>query len=715
MDAGQHRLHPLIAPNSIAIVGASENPGRVGGMPFYLCLQHGFKGGLYPINPKYEEIKGVKCYPDIESVPEAVDLVVLSVPARDVSMQLRRAAAAGARSAIVFASGFAEAGNEEGRLLQQDLEQVVAEIGIPVAGPNCMGFANLKSHAYTAFASVFNYVEPPREGHSVAMVTQSGNICATVYAMARKLGVPFSFVVNTGNEAAVEFSEYLEYFASDPETDAIVGYVEGLRDGVRFRRVAEDLRGRNIPLILLKIGDTEKGAQAVASHTAALAGSHAIYRAAFDELNVIAADDLAHLSDLAYLARFRRRRMGRRVAVLSISGALGALLSDRLVKSGADVPTLSPDVQSILRTGIPDYGMVANPVDLTGAIINDDGPFGRVLSAVLASDDIDMVLLYAPGYLLDRLAPAILEIAPHSEKLVGVIDTQTARSRGDLEAAGVPVFTDCTRAVAALTSFAGWSERSRLPPPSAPAGVEAKPQAAELVRRAVLRGATSLNEVDGKALVACYGAAAIPECAAGDEEAAAAAAAALGYPVAVKVLSADILHKSDIGGVRLNLGSGQAVRSACHDVIAAARRAKPDAAIDGVVVQRQASPGVEVLAGITQDPVFGPSLTVGIGGIFTEIFKDVVHKPLPASPDDIRDMLGRLKGFPLLGGARGKQPCDLPALCGTISAMAQARLAHPEIAEIEMNPIVAYPGQEGVVVLDCLVTLSASSRGQGER
>lgn len=705
MAGFEHRLRPLLDPESIAIVGASQNPARVGGMPFFLCLQHGFKGALYPVNPKYEQIEGIRCYPDIGSVPEPADIVALAVPAAEVSAELRRAAAAGMRSAVVFASGFAESGDEEGKRLQRELEETAAEIGIPVAGPNCMGFANLKSHAYTVFGSVFKNLEPPRGGHSVALLTQSGNVCATVYQQGRKLGIPFATVVNTGNEANVEFSEYLEYFAADPGIDTVVGYVEGLRDGDRFRTVARTFRDRGVPLILLKVGDTAKGAAAAASHTAALAGSQSVYRAVFDELNVIQADDLSHLADLTYLARFRARKAGARVAVLTISGALGALLSDKFVQAGLDVPTLPDDLQAVLRAGIPSYGMVANPVDLTGNIVNEHAFFSRVLSALQESDAVDMIVLYAPGYLLDKIAPAIVEAAPRSGKLLAVIDTQEAKMRAALEEAGTPIFGDTARAVAALASFAKWSVRAQDTPHAPAASAAPSQAAAALIADAVRHGRSTLDEVAGKVLIGEYGARGVPERIATTEAGAVAAAEATGYPVVVKVLSADILHKSDIGGVKLDLADADAVAAAFRDVTTAAQRAMPDAGLDGVVVQRQEKPGVEVLAGITRDPVFGPVLTVGLGGIFTEILKDIQHKPLPASAADIEQMLRRLKGFPLLAGVRGKPPCDIAGLAETIAALARAYLAHPEIVELEVNPIVVRPGETGAVALDCLVTL----------
>ncbi|MCG7361421.1 acetate--CoA ligase family protein [Roseomonas sp. ACRSG] len=702
-----HRLEPLINPGSIAILGASENPGRVGGMPLQLLLQHGFAGPIYPINPKYKEISGLVCYPDIESLPGPVDLLALAVSAKEVVPQLRRAAAKGVRSAVVFASGFAETNEPEGRRLQDEFEACVVEIGIPVAGPNCMGFANLKTHAYTAFASVFRDLEPPSR-HSVALVTQSGNVCAAVYTAGRKRGVDFSAAINTGNEAGIELSEYLEYFADQPETQTIAAYVEGLRDGQRFRRVATRLRDEGRPLIILKIGDTEKGAEAAASHTASLAGSQAVYRAVFDELNVMMADDLAHMAELIRLAGFRARTAGPRIAILTISGALGALLSDKFVQAGAEVPTLPEDVQAVLRGGIPSYGMVSNPVDLTGNVVNQHGFMRDALTALEGCDAVDTIVIYAPGYLLERLSPAAIDAAATSRKLIVAIDNQNARNHAELEAAGIPVFDDTARAVAALSVFGRWSERTRQAVTEVAAPVPRQAMALPA------RGG-ALDEAEGKTLLAAHGVPVVAERVATNEEEAAAAARALGWPVVMKVLSPDILHKSDCGGVRLGIGSEEAAREAFRAIMRSARAAHAEALIRGVVVQPQEAPGVEVLLGVTRDPVFGPVMTVGLGGIFTEILRDIEHRTLPVDEARAGAMLRRLKAFPLLDGARGRPRRDVAALCGAMAALSEAVLAAGDaIREVEVNPLLVREEGKGVVALDALVVLEPGTAAKAE-
>ncbi|MDO8944733.1 MAG: CoA-binding protein, partial [Desulfobacterales bacterium] len=427
-------------------------------MPLELLQYFKFAGEVFPVNPKYAEIFGNRCYPDIEAVPKAADLVVLAIAAPEVTSMLRRCHARGIPSAIVYASGFAEAG-EQGLALQRELEAFVRESGMVVAGPNCMGFANLNRHAYTAFASIFKKVPPQTVPGRVSLVTQSGNVCSAVFGEIRQRGVPVSHFINTGNEACLEFSEYLEFLAADDETDTVVGYIEQLRDGSRFVQAALDLARRGKPLIVFKAGESDKGSEAVRSHNSALAGEQALYKAAFRQVNAIQAEDFAQMGDLAWLSGFRARAGGRRVAVLSISGALGAIISDKLIAAGLEVPTLSAGIQQALREGIPDYGMVANPVDLTGNIVNHPDFVRTIFSILATTDEIDAVIVYAPGYLMDRMADALAEMGQKHRRLFVGIDTGAGSSYERLGAAGVPVFNDLGRAMRALSPFLHWMAR----------------------------------------------------------------------------------------------------------------------------------------------------------------------------------------------------------------------------------------------------------------
>lgn len=689
-----HRLSPLLQPRSIAMIGASNNAARIGGMPLDLLKRFGYEGRVFPVNPKYEEIFGYRCYPDIESVPEAPELVVLAIGAADVTAMLRRCHARGARAAIVYAAGFAEMGGE-GAVLQEELERFAAETGMVVAGPNCMGFANLNLKAYTAFATVFKNVPQQTGAGRASLVTQSGNVCSAVFALMRQLGVEVSHFINTGNEACLEYSEYLEFLAQDDETDCVVGYIEQLRDGRRFVDAALAFAEADKPLILYKAGETEKGSEAVRSHTSALAGNLALYKAGFRQLNVIQGQDFAQMADLAWLSGFRSRAGGKRIAIVTLSGALGAILADKFIAAGLDVPTLPAEVQQALRDGIPDYGMVSNPIDVTGNIVNDPAFVRSVFGALASSDAVDTVVIYASGSLLDRMAEPLLEVCARHPRLFVAIDTGKATCREQLAAGGVPVFTDIGRAVQALAPFCHWL-----------AGREGVRRWAKL-RRETTSGqkdyaVAGLNEYETKRLLGEFGVPAVAEMPAADADAAAKAAARIGYPVVLKVLSADIAHKTEAGGVRLNLGDEGQVRQAFAEILASARSYAPQARIDGVLVQAMSKGVAELIAGVTHDPVFGPALTVGLGGVLTELYRDVSHRLLPVDDAMVGEMLEELKAYPLLDGFRGRPKADVAAACGAIAAISRASAALGAAAqEIEINPLQVRTS--GAVAIDALL------------
>ncbi|GER17210.1 CoA-binding protein [Variovorax boronicumulans] len=692
-----HRLEPLLNPASIAVVGASGNAARIGGMPLAHLTTFGYQGAIYPINPKYEEVFGLRCWPDLEALPAAPDLVVLALAAAEVTPMLNRCQARGVRAVIVYAAGFAEAG-EAGAALQAELEAFVATTDMVVAGPNAMGFANLNTQAHTNFASVFNTAPMQQGPGRVSLLTQSGNVCAAVYAIARRLGVDFSHFINTGNEACVDFAQYLEYLAQDDATEVGIGYIEELRDGPRFMEAAAEFVRRDKLLILYKAGETEKGSEAVRSHTSALAGDQQIYQAAFRQLNIIQSHDFAQMAQLAHLAGYRQRSAGKRVAIITISGALGAILADKFIGQGLDVPTLPQPLQDQLRAGIPDYGMVSNPVDVTGNVVNDPGFVRTAMEALAVSDAIDAIVVYAPGYMLDRMADDLCAVAEKHPRLIVAIDTGAAKTRDQLRAGGVPVFEDIGVAVSALSPFLLWQERRKHNP-----WLQVRSQPAPA--RATLAGRA--DEHTTKRYLAEFGVQPVDEAVARSADEAAAVAGRLGFPVVLKVLSADIAHKTEAGGVRLRLGNAQEVRKAFDEVMASARAYAPTAQIDGALLQKMEAGQAELILGATRDPVFGMTLTVGLGGVLTELYKDVSHRVLPVDEAMARDMLGELKAFPLLTGYRGRPLGDVEAACRAIAGFSRAVLALQEQAdEVEVNPLLVKEQGQGVRALDALVLAS---------
>lgn len=702
----RHRLEALLNPDSIAFIGASADATRIGGMPIAHLVKFGYRGAIYPINPKYAEVFGLRCWPDLESLPEAPNLAVLAIAAPEVLPMLRRCHARGVRAALVYAAGFAEEG-PAGAALQAELQAWAAGTGMVVAGPNLMGFANLNRQAHTSFASVFNTAPMQGGPGNVALLTQSGNVCAAIYAIARRLELAFSHFINTGNEACVDFAEYLEYLAQDGQTEVCIGYVEQLRDGARFIAAASALARQDKLLIAYKAGETERGAQAVRSHTSALAGDQAAYRSAWRQLDVIEGSDFAQMAQLAHLARYRQRSAGTRVAIVTISGALGAILADKFIGAGLQVPTLPQELQAQLRAGIPDYGMVAYPVDVTGNVVNHPGFVRTALQALAATDAVDAVVVYAPGYMLDRMADDLCAVAAAHPRLFVAIDTGAARTRAQLRAGGVPVFEDIGMAVATLAPFLLWQQRRRHNRWHALRAVPAEAPLAPPARH---------DEHGLKQWLAHHGVPAAAERGATTADDAVAAAEQLGYPVALKILSPDIAHKTEAGGVRLHLQDADQVRQAHAAIFASCRRLQPRARLDGVLVARMETGVAELIVGATRDAVFGWMLTVGLGGVLTELYRDVSQRLLPVDEAMVREMLQELRAYPLLTGYRGRPAGDVDAACAAIAAFARAVQALPEPpAALEINPLLVRAQGQGVCALDALWVADAPAANTATR
>ncbi|WP_116382014.1 acetate--CoA ligase family protein [Cupriavidus taiwanensis] len=702
-------LSSLLEPASIAIIGASRDTSRIGGVALDHLRRLGYRGAVYPVNPRYAEIGALPCYPDIESVPRTPDVAVLALGADEVLPQLRRCHAVGIRAAILYASGFAEAG-EAGVARQAELSAFARDSGMAIAGPNCMGLANLTTRAVTAFATTFRAF-PPQDGPGhVSLLTQSGNVCAIVYATGRQMDVGFHQFINTGNEACLDYADYLDYLAGDAQTGTVVGYVEGLRNGPRFIDAAARLRAAGKPLILLKAGESEAGSSATQSHTAVLAGNQAIYRAAFAQLGAMQARDPAHLTDLAYLAGFHQRGAGGRVVVASVSGAMGALSADLLSAAGLAVPPLDPALQQRLQAAVPEIGGVANPVDMTGNLFNREGLAYTVLDHLAADPGTDVIFLYATAYLLDRVAGELIDVAGRTSRLIVVATTGEPASRARLAAAGIALFPDVARAAQALGTYVGWLGTAAPTARWMALRAQSAAGAAGDMPDASLNA--SPDEYQAKQWLAGFGVPIGVEAVAATPDDAAVAAERIGYPVAVKVLSPDIAHKTEVGGVRLGLADAQQVRAAAAGIVASASRAMPQARQRGLLVQQMTNGVCELIVGVTRDPVFGPAMTVGLGGIFTEIFHDVAHRLLPVDREMAREMLSGLRGYRLMNGFRGKPAADIDAAAAAIAALSDAALAlGDQLGEMEVNPLMVRAAGQGAVALDALIVMNGQASG----
>lgn len=696
-------LDALLKPRSIAVVGASATPTRIGGIPVKLLIEAQFKK-LFPVNPKYPEIAGRRCYADIESVPEPIDLALLAIPMEQTLPYLERCHAVGVKAAMVFAAGFAETNKPEGIARQQELAAFAERTGMRIAGPNCMGNANYIERVFTTFGTSFPPTDPAGD---TALLTQSGNLSATLYRAARRNGVTFSHVINTGNEANVDFADYLAFLADDPATQVVLGYIEELRAGDRFLRAAADCRAQGKLVAVYKVGASEKGARAARSHTAALAGNAAAYDAAFSVAGVIRASDIAALSDLAYLHAFGRRIAGNRCAVLGVSGAAGAILADALALNGAPLPTLPQDVQAGLRARIPDFGMVSNPVDLTGNLVNVNDFLFDAIKLALTPDSIDVLIVYLPGYFLDRALDQLVHAAAQSSKVIVVIDTFSLADRERLRQAGIAYFDDFDRAARAIAAYGAWKRRGALPRLVAPPAVAAWPT--------LSAEQSSLSETRAKQALARFGVPVVTDILVNSAAEACTAAEQLGYPVVLKLVSADVAHKSEHGLIQVGLHSAEVVARAYDDLL---RRASTltGVRIEGITVEPMLAGGVEILVGVTRDPVFGWMLTVGLGGVWTELMGDVRHQLLPVDAAAAETLLRQLKGFRLLDGYRGAPKADVPAAARAIAALCNAVLAGgARLREVEINPLWVMPQGQGAVAIDALVLLTPSSAHKTER
>jgi len=700
-------LSAVLNPRSLVIVGASPNPDRIGGIPIETMRELGFPAEqLLLVNPKYKEIGDHTCYPMIASLPWVPDLAVLAVSAVEVLPILEQAHEFGIRAAVIFAAGFAEEGIAGGIQRQRNLVEFAHRTGMKISGPNCVGHANFQDRCFPSFVKATHY---RRAAGSVSIISQSGNMGITLMRGCTEAGLGLRYVVSTGNEACIEFSEYLEHFVEDDGTKVVVGYVEQVRNGPRFLAAAAALRDVGKPFFLIKGGRSEKGREATASHTAAMAGTAEVYAAAFDQLGILTADEPQRLTDLAHLWSKGRTPTGERVAIVSLSGAGGVILADLCDGAGLTIPNLSEKTQLVLRGMVPSYGMVSNPVDLTGQIANSPSLFRNVFGAIVESGEIDAVLCYITGPYLALLADDMVEIARASQLLTISIDSTGALADHHfrLEAGGIPVFADISRAVAATATYLRWSSRRR-----SDVWRPAAPHQSPLPERQGSSRADEtglLSEAVSKAWLASAGLSTIAERVATTAEDAIAAADEIGYPVVIKIHSADIAHKTEVGGVRLNVRGRDEARVAFEAVVSSAAAARPEARIEGVVVQQQIQGGHPVLVGIVRDPVFGPVLTVGYGGVLTEIYKDISTRVLPVDAVLANAMLRELKSFPLLEGFRGAPSADVPALATFIERLSQFYACFADmLEEVEINPVMVLDRGRGVVPVDALIRTAAA-------
>lgn len=687
-------LQRMLRARSVAVIGASADPARVGGRPIALMQGYGFDGAIHPVNLKAEKVQGLAAYRSVADIPAEIDLAICSVPAEQVADAVRQCAARAIPGVIVFAGGFAEidaAGGER----QAELARIARQSAIRVMGPNSVGFADFRRGLVASFHPAFP-ASMPRDGR-IGLVTQSGAFAGMSSLMAAERGGSFSYVLATGNEADIEVAECIEFLAGDENTDVILCYIETCRDGPRMIEALSLARARRKPVVVVKLGRTDAGARAAQSHSAALAGTDEIYDAVFRQFGAYRARSLEEFFDVGFAAAIAPLPKGDSLGIMTVSGGAGVLLADAAVDCGLSVDPLPDTCRREMRELVPIAG-VENPLDLTGYVINSPPLFARAMRMIVAGTDFASICAYQGGLYRNRQA-----IEPHLPiwralrqdypdrlfTLSGFMDGECHRA---FEALGIPTYrepTHAVRATAALRQFARafareTTMRRAVSAPPLPTGPLDEPEALGFLQAAGIP-------------VAPHRLAATPDQAA-------AAAQGFGFPVALKIVASGLLHKSDIGGVRLNLTDAHAVRAAFQSIVAAVRQARPDLAIRGCLVMPMLRGGVECIIGAVRDPSFGPAVMFGLGGVLVEVLKDVSFRVAPFDVAEAHRMIDETKGVAILDGVRGAPPADREALAQALARLSEIAHAHTAtLRSIEANPFMVFARGQGAAAVDAVI------------
>ncbi|MEM4455980.1 MAG: acetate--CoA ligase family protein [Archaeoglobaceae archaeon] len=670
-------MRSFFYPNSIALVGASAKKGSVGNV--ILKNLKKFGGKIYAINPNHTEIEGVECFPSVESLPEVVDLAIIATPARTVSEIVDECGRKGIKNVIVISAGFRETGSE-GAVLEEKVAEIARKHGIRLLGPNCLGVINPEINLNATFSEIM-----PRKG-KIAFLSQSGAFILAVILWAQKSKFGFSKIVSMGNKAVLSEADFLRFFATDEKTEAIMLYVEGIRNGKEFMEVARKV-AKEKPIIVMKAGKTESGARAASSHTGSLAGSYEIYKTAFEQCGIVVAETVEELFDFSFaLSRFRR---AGRVAIVTNSGGPGVMASDAVEINGLELANFKRETIEELRKILPPSANFYNPVDILGDA--DTERFVKALDAVEVDENVgSIVAILAPTAQIDY-RKAVDRVLTSKKPIFCCFMGLDEFDEERLIESRIPNFFDPSRAVKVISAVERYSSFEFRD--SSILKFEIDKERADKFFEGV-KG--KFVGVEGMKLLECYGIKVAPFDIAQNVEEALEIADRIGYPVVLKVVSPDIVHKSDIGALKLNVTRDK-LETEFFEMLSKVERLLPNARIEGVMVQKMITGGREVILGMKKDPSFGNVLMFGLGGIYVEVFKDVSFKIAPLSKEDAYDMIKKIKSYPLLRGVRGEKGVDIDAIAETILRFSQLGMDYP-ILEMEINPLKVF--EDGCVAID---------------
>ena len=699
-------LERFFNPGSIAIIGASQDFMTISGQPLKHLQSHHYQGRLYPVNPRYQEVAGVKCYPALAGLPETPDLVLILVNAARVADMLQQCGEKGVPYVIIFSSGFSEMGGE-GVKLQRQLAEIARRYEIGVIGPNCQGMMNVADGVFAGFGSVFfTDYEPGR----VSMVSQSGGFGFSVMNLSSKDGgLPFRQMVTTGNEIGISTLDFIDYYIQDPNTEIIVCYLEGAKDAWRLPEIGQKALAAGKPILMWKVGNTEQGQKAAASHTANLGGAMALYKAAFRQNGIIQVEDIQDVVDYGRAFRNGRLPKGNRLAIITISGGAGILMTDECIGRGMRLADLAPETVAKLREFVPSFGSINNPVDVTAAIFNDLTLINRTLQTIVDDPGVDCIAMInasLQGEIANKIAAEIVAVSGKTAKPIYIAwsarDVMAPQAYSALEAARIPHYKSpvrCGRAMAAVSWYAEAKRRR-----DRQSGEKALTLSNAGARKALDGRTADVSEYQAKRILSEYGIAVTQEELATTREQALAVAKRIGYPVAIKVQSPDISHKTEARAARLNIGSDRELALAFEEVLSNARAYRKDASIEGVLIQEMIKDGLEAILGVTNDPLFGPAVMFGLGGIFAEVLKDVSFRLAPVTPSVAREMIEEIAGYPVLAGARGRPRADVDALVDAIVRLSALAVdLKDRVAELDINPLFVFAEGRGVKAADALI------------
>ena len=733
-------LDALFWPRSIVLIGASPDRTIIRGRIVEAVTLHGFDGPIHAVSRSHEEICSIPCYPGVEALPGPVDLAIVTIPAEHVAASLRACGKIGVKAAIVISSGFGEERGEAGAARQREIAGIAREFDMAILGPNAEGFLNARMPLAATFSPTVVHVEnglrpEASRARGVAVVSQSGGIGFSFFHRGRPKALNFSFVVSMGNEAGLDAMDVAGYLVEDEETAVVLAFLESVRAPEKLVRVAERAAGLRKPLIVAKVGRSEAAAAAAASHTASLAGSARAYDAVFRRYGILPGEDQDHMVDVAAGFAFFAGRLprGTRVGILTPSGGAGAWLADVCEHHGLTVPPLDAETRAAIDRMLPAYGASRNPVDVTAQVIFTLG-YAPALELLARAPGIDAVLVagsLSHARYIERDMENLVRIGTSVDKPVIFCGYTRADPHAvDLLArAGFPCTTsmaNAAKAIHAMHEYREFLERREGVRPRlvrvGEGGEEAvspvaggrhprTPSTGESLARSLREAGPVICEHDAKAQLSAYGICVPAGGLAADAGEAVRIASALGGPVAMKVQSEDLPHKTESGGVALGVEGKAAVREAFGRIMESARAFAPGLTIEGARVERMAGPGVEVIVGVSRDPDFGPMLALGLGGVFVELLDDVVLSPVPVDAAEAREMLRGLRGRRLLDGVRGAAPADVDALVALLVAVSEfAVSAGGALEALDLNPVIVHPRGQGVSVADAGIVTAAVRR-----